>query len=32
LNYSFDWHTGLSWAKVAGFANPTPALPNLPSR
>lgn len=32
LNYSFDWHTGLSWAKVAGFANPTPALPNLPTR
>ena len=32
LNYSFDWHTGLRWSKVLGFANPVPPLPSLPNR
>ena len=32
VNYSFDWHTGLKWSKVLGFANPVPALPALPTR
>ena len=32
LNYSFDWRTGLKWRDVREFNNPTPLLPNLPSR
>ncbi|HEY3841584.1 MAG TPA: hypothetical protein VGL72_33670, partial [Bryobacteraceae bacterium] len=32
LNYSFDWHNGLSFQRAAGYQNPTPALPTLPSR
>jgi hypothetical protein len=32
VNYSFDWHQGLSWKRVLGFSNPVPTLPTLPSR
>src|SRR5579872_5376268 len=30
LNYSFEWHNGLK--RVAGYANPEPAQPTLPTK
>ena len=33
LNYSFGWHSGLSWRKVLeGYSDPAPTLPPLPTR
>lgn len=33
LNYSFAWHSGLSWQKVLeGYSDPVPTLPPLPTR
>jgi hypothetical protein len=32
LTYSFDWHSGLEWKKVLGFANQAPPVSALPVR
>jgi hypothetical protein len=33
LNYTFGWHSGLSWRKVLeGYSDPVPTLPPLPTR
>jgi hypothetical protein len=32
LNYSFDWHSGLSWPKALGFGNSLPAPNPLPTK
>jgi hypothetical protein len=32
LSYTFEWRNGLKWSKIAGYSNPIPTLPTLPSR